>query len=105
MGHKEEWEKMGNNRSRTACIGPEGAISKFNENEKQNGDFVIGEIYNAEKYHVSVKYINNRGQTDHVHMNTSQGHEFKDGDRVKVINKKNWGGRFTLEGSISKLNK
>ncbi len=38
-------------------------------------------------------------------MNTSQGHEFKDGDRVKVINKKNWDGRFTLEGSILKLNK
>ncbi|WP_088351984.1 hypothetical protein [Bacillus cereus] len=83
----------------------EGSISKFNENEKQNEDFVIGEIYNAEKYHVSVKYINNKGQTDYVHMNTSQGHEFKDGDRVKVINKKNWDGRFTLEGSILKLNK
>ncbi len=59
-------------------------------NEKQNEDFVIGEIYNAERYHVSVKYINNKGQTDYVHVNTSHEHNFKDGDRVKVINKKNW---------------
>lgn len=80
----------------------QGAITKVNE--KQNEELVMGEIYNAEKYHVSVKYINNKGQTEYVHMNTSQDHEFKDGDRVKVINKKNWDGRFTLEGYISKLN-
>ncbi|MEK5131994.1 S-layer homology domain-containing protein [Bacillus sp. FSL W8-0640] len=82
----------------------EGSISKFIENEKQNEDFVIGEIYGAEKNHVSVKYINNKGQTDYVHMNTAHGHDFKDGDRVKVINKKNWDGNFALEGAISKIN-
>ncbi|MGH0590472.1 hypothetical protein ACQVQY_31470 [Bacillus mycoides] len=95
--------KVINKKSWDGRFALEGSISKFNENEK-NEDFVIGEIYNAEKYHVSVKYINNKGQTDYVHMNTSHGHDFKDGDRVKVINKKNWDGRFALEGSISKVN-
>ncbi|MGQ7871494.1 S-layer homology domain-containing protein [Bacillus sp. 1A] len=104
VGHKEEWEKKVNNRNMTAWIGPEGAISKVTGNEKQNEDFVIGEIYNAERYHVSVKYINNKGQTDYVHVNTSHEHNFKDRDRVKVINKKSWDGRFALEGSISKFN-
>lgn len=47
----------------------QGAITKVNE--KQNEELVMGEIYNAEKYHVSVKYINNKGQTEYVHMNTS----------------------------------
>ncbi|MED2040598.1 S-layer homology domain-containing protein [Bacillus wiedmannii] len=104
VGNKGEWEMKVNNRNMTAWIGTEGSMSKVTENEKQNEDFVIGEIYNTERYHVSVKYINNKGQTDYVHVNTSHEHNFKDGDRVKVINKKNWDGRFALEGSISKFN-
>ena len=82
----------------------EGSISKLIKNEIQNEDFVIGEIYNAGTYSVSVKYINNNGQIKYVHINISNGHDFKNGDRVKVINKKNWKGNFALEGSISRVN-
>ncbi|PFA67233.1 S-layer homology domain-containing protein [Bacillus cereus] len=104
VGNKGEWKEIASNPYMTTWMSPKESISKLNENEKQKEDFVIGEIYNADRYHVSVKYINNKGQTDYVHVNTSNEHDFKDGDRVKVINKKNWNGRFALEGSISKVN-
>ncbi|PED40339.1 S-layer homology domain-containing protein [Bacillus cereus] len=103
VANKGEWEKQINNSLMTVWLGQEGTISKIIENEKQNEDFVIGEIYNAEKNHVSVKYLNNKGQTNYVHIDITHGHDFKDGDKVKVINKKNWNGNFAQEGSILKF--
>ncbi|MCM3223926.1 S-layer homology domain-containing protein, partial [Bacillus cereus] len=101
--NKGEWAEAPSTPYTNVWIAQEGSISKIIGNEKQNEDFVIGEIYNADEEYVSVKYINNQGQTGYVHVKTPHGHDFKNGDRVKVINKKNWKGNFALEGSISKL--
>ncbi|WP_116777475.1 S-layer homology domain-containing protein [Bacillus thuringiensis] len=81
-------------------------------NEKQNEDFIIGTVMTSEEYFVTVEYKNTEGKSALVDIDFSKGHNFKQGDKVKVANKSKWEHRkiglhnvtFASEDSISKVN-
>ncbi|PFN50384.1 hypothetical protein, partial [Bacillus thuringiensis] len=81
-------------------------------NEEKNEDFIMGTVMTSEKYYVTVEYKNAEGKSESVDIDFSNGHNFKQGDKVKVINKGNWEHRkigmynvtYASEDSISKVN-
>ncbi|PFN28258.1 cell wall hydrolase [Bacillus cereus] len=115
VGHKGEWEKKVNNKYMTAWIGPEGSISKVNEEQKE--EFEIGEVEGITKDksvdYIEVKLKDNEGKKQYVDVPVPQGHSYKKGDKVRVGHKGEWEKKVNNkymtawigpEGSISKVN-
>ncbi|OUA65522.1 hypothetical protein [Bacillus thuringiensis] len=107
--NKGKWEhrKIGLHNVTSAS---ENSISKINE--KQNEDFIIGTVMTSAEYFVTVEYKNMEGKSELVDIDFSKGHNFKQGDKVKVTNKGKWEHRkiglhnvtSASEDSISKIN-
>ncbi|MEI5887859.1 S-layer homology domain-containing protein [Bacillus albus] len=81
-------------------------------NKEKNEDFIIGTVMTSAEYFVTVEYKNIEGKSELVDIDFSKGHNFKQGDKVKVANKQKWKHQkiglhnvtSASEDSISKVN-
>ncbi|MGA4487554.1 hypothetical protein ACPA3B_29915, partial [Bacillus bombysepticus] len=106
--NKGKWEhrKIG---KYNLTIASEDSISKVNE--EKNEDFIMGTVMTSAGHFVTVEYKNVEGKSELVDIDFSKGHNFKEGDKVKVTNKGKWEhrkiGKYNLtiasEDSISKV--
>ncbi|PQQ52206.1 S-layer homology domain-containing protein [Bacillus thuringiensis] len=100
-----------------AFLAPTDSISKVtDESHKQEENFVVGVINDAESSYVTVTYKDSDGNNQEVNVNfpdeSNSTFKFKKGDKVKVTNKDEWtrhkipGGYAFLAptDSISKVN-
>ncbi|MGG3728366.1 S-layer homology domain-containing protein [Bacillus wiedmannii] len=91
------------------------SISKVNEeSNKQQENHVVGVINDADPYYVTVTYKDANGNSQEVTIDFPNGSNsnFKNGDKVKVVNKDQWKHQkiygqtvfYTDVSSISKIN-